>query len=159
MAYNPSSFNYTPRDPATFGGGGAAGGITPQFQEFAKWIAQQGIDMFNLARADRNTQLQIANAFQQQQADQALAQQQFQNRLTTQTTQQGLDAARQRAYQEKLASNLALGGGIQALVGSRPAANFKREIGSNISGSPYEYWAPTDEFLASFQPPFANSKK
>lgn len=59
-----------------------------EFTDFSKWLAQQGIDMFNLARSDRNTQLAVANAFQKQQADRqfglqqqqeqaALAQQQF----------------------------------------------------------------------------------
>lgn len=71
MAYNPSTFNYTPRQPAQFGGG--------QFGEFAQWLAQQGIDMFNLARADRNSQMAIANAFRQQQADRALDQQRWEN--------------------------------------------------------------------------------
>lgn len=71
MAYNPSSFNYTPMAPQQFQ-------PSQEFLDFSKWLAQQGMDMFNLARSDRNTQLAVANAFQQQQADRQNALQQAQ---------------------------------------------------------------------------------
>lgn len=71
MAYNPSSFNYTPMTPEQFQ-------PSQQFLDFSKWLAQQGMDMFNLARADRNTQLAVANRFQQEQADRQNALQQAQ---------------------------------------------------------------------------------
>lgn len=71
MAYNPTSFNYTPMAPQQFQ-------PSQEFLDFSKWLAQQGMDMFNLARADRNTQLAVANAFQQQQADRQNALQQAQ---------------------------------------------------------------------------------
>lgn len=92
MAYNPSSFNYTPMAPSQFQ-------PSQDFLDFSKWLAQQGIDMFNLARADRNTQLAVANAFQQQQADRENALQQAQLQMAQQRQNVELPIAQSQANQ------------------------------------------------------------
>lgn len=88
--------------------------IATQGMDFARWAAGQGLDLANLVRGDRNAQLAVQNAFQQQQADRALAQQEFQNRLQKQREAQALAEAQQQAYQTRIANNLALGGRVQA---------------------------------------------
>lgn len=98
MAYNTfADFNYTPQ---------AASSFTPsqEFQDFSRWLAQQGIDMFNLARADRNTQLDIANKFQQQQADRMNALQQAQLGMNQQAQAAQLAIANQNAADQRMAN-------------------------------------------------------
>lgn len=92
MAYNPSSFNYTPMTPEQFQ-------PSQQFLDFSKWLAQQGMDMFNLARADRNTQLAVANRFQQEQADRQNALQQAQLGMVQRQQDVELPIAKQAATQ------------------------------------------------------------
>lgn len=129
MAYNPSSFNYTPMQPGQFGAA-SSGTFQPsaQFMDFAKWLSQQGMDMFNLARADKNTQLQVANAFQQQQADRADTQQQFQN---TQQQQMYGDARMRQAMQDMDASAAR----SQAFVAANPNWGVINP-GLSVSGLP-----------------------
>lgn len=79
MPYTPAAtFNYTPMTLDQFGVGGGNSTVT-QGQDFARWAAEQGISLVNLARSDRNSQLAVQNAFNQQQADRAEQQRQFQN--------------------------------------------------------------------------------
>lgn len=127
MAYTPSSFNYSPRPAPDFNQG--------QFQDFAKWIAEQGIDMFNLARADRNTQLEIANRFQQQQADRAYRQQQYQNRLG--------ESERRFAEASQVPQMFSQ---VQAgLAAAQP--KFRKVVVPNVTGPGYESYEPTEAFL------------
>lgn len=72
MPYTPAaSFNYTQMNLEQIMGGGGSGGNSAATQglDFARWAAGQGIDLINLARADRNSQLAVQNAFNQEQAD------------------------------------------------------------------------------------------
>lgn len=78
MPYTPAAtFNYTPMSLDQIQGGGNQ--TATQGQDFARWAAEKGIDLVNLARADRNSQLAVQNAFNQQQADRSYSyeQQQF----------------------------------------------------------------------------------
>lgn len=118
-----------------------------QFQEFARWLAQQGIDMANLARADRNAQLAVANAFQQEQADRAYGQQQLENQYA--------------AEDRPLERWMALRAPHEALVAARPPnpgfrRNYTQALVPNVpGGAPFVEWQPTDDFMSRFGP--ANS--
>lgn len=105
MPYNnTSSYNYTPMSLSQFGvdpvAGNQFGQVASQGLDFARWAAQQGIDLANLARLDRNSQLAVQNAFNQQQADRSYGLQQGEFGLQQQ--QFGLTKAQQE-FQQRLA--------------------------------------------------------
>lgn len=82
MPYSPNaSFNYTPMSLSQIEGGGAAQADNRfgQVQDFVRWLAQQRIDAQALARADAQTQLDVANAFQRDQFNFQKQQQEIQN--------------------------------------------------------------------------------
>jgi len=137
MPYTPAaSYNYTPMSLQEIQGQSAGQpNQASQFQDFAKWAMQNGIDLANLARTDRNTQLGVQNAFQQQQADRANTQQKFMN----------AGMMRQENW-SKSPSNPAVSGAVQQNVAnawSTPWAqqmlgeyNNSRNSPSQVSGFP-----------------------
>lgn len=151
MPYSPNaSFNYTPMTIPQIQG--AANPMGTQGLEFARWAAGQGLDLANLVRGDRNAQLAVQNAFQQQQADRALAQQEFQNRLQKQREAQALADARQQAWQDSITSQFGSPESRWARTyAALPQKNFQRTLVSNITGAPYEQWEPTPSFLTNLQ--------
>lgn len=138
MPYNyNTSYNYTPLTLDQFTGQTNTVG---QFQDFAKWLAQQGIDFANLVRADKNTQLAVQNAFQQQQADRAygLSQQQFQMNKTAQDIQNAI--AKQNAtdtYWANARSSLDNNPAYQQMLAQNAAARQKRLAESAAFTVPY----------------------
>lgn len=110
MAYTPAtSYSYTPMSLNQIQGGNSGNSFATQGMDFARWAAQQGIDLANLARVDRNTQLEVQNQFQRDLLKQQQEQQKFQNAAAIRAENEAL-------YQSRIGKFRGAGAGSAAAV-------------------------------------------
>jgi len=130
MPYTPAaSYNYTPMSLQEIQGQSAGQpNQASQFQDFAKWAMQNGIDLANLARTDRNTQLGVQNAFQQQQADRSYGMEQTNQTAMLRQQRLANEAAMRQENWSKSLSNPAVSGAMAQNFNARWSSPWAQQM-------------------------------